>query len=142
MKKILLIAAMALFTLTASAQAKFAYVDFNELVMLAPEADAARSQMQAAQKEAQETLQSMMEEAQTKYNEYQQKQSTWTPAIKSSKEKELGVFFGYYMPRKERIEPARLEALHGEEYRKYNAAVPALFFIEANGPYVPHRAPL
>ena len=37
MKKILLIAAMALFTLTASAQAKFAYVDFNELVMLAPE---------------------------------------------------------------------------------------------------------
>ena len=79
MKKILLIAAMALFTLTASAQAKFAYVDFNELVMLAPEADAARSQMQAAQKEAQ-----------TKYNEYQQKQSTWTPAIKSSKEKELG----------------------------------------------------
>ena len=36
MKKILLIAAMALFTLTASAQAKFAYVDFNELVMLAP----------------------------------------------------------------------------------------------------------
>ena len=76
MKKILLIAAMALFTLTASAQAKFAYVDFNELVMLAPEADAARSQMQAAQKEAQETLQSMMEEAQTKYNEYQQKQST------------------------------------------------------------------
>ena len=41
MKKILVIAAMALFTLTASAQAKFAYVDFNELVMLAPEADAA-----------------------------------------------------------------------------------------------------
>ncbi|HNX19257.1 MAG TPA: methyltransferase [Acidobacteriota bacterium] len=39
----------------------------------------------------------------------------------------LLVFFGYYMPRKERIEPARLEALHGEEYRKYNAAVPALF---------------
>ena len=46
--------------------------------------------MQTAQKEAQETLQSMMEEAQTKYNEYQQKQATWTPAIKSSKEKELG----------------------------------------------------
>lgn len=40
MKKILLIALAALFTLTASAQAKFAYVDFNELVMLMPEADA------------------------------------------------------------------------------------------------------
>lgn len=37
------------------------------------------------------------------------------------------VFFGYYMPRKERIEPARLLELHGEAYRKYNAAVPALF---------------
>ena len=90
MKKILLIAAMALFTLAASAQAKFAYVDFNELVMLSPEADAARTQMQAAQKEAQETLQSMMDEAQSKYSEYQQKQATWTPAIRSSKEKELG----------------------------------------------------
>ncbi len=37
------------------------------------------------------------------------------------------VFFGYYMPRKERIEPARLLALHGEPYRRYNAAIPALF---------------
>jgi len=37
------------------------------------------------------------------------------------------VFFGYYMPRKERIEPARLERHHGEAYRRYFAAVPALF---------------
>lgn len=37
------------------------------------------------------------------------------------------VFFGYYMPRKERIEPARLLALHGDAYRRYNEAVPALF---------------
>ena len=37
------------------------------------------------------------------------------------------VFFGYYMRRKERIEPARLLAVHGEPYRVYNAAVPALF---------------
>ncbi len=42
------------------------------------------------------------------------------------------VFFGYYMPRKERIEPARLERVHGEAYRRYYAAVPALF---------PHRRP-
>lgn len=90
MKKILMIAAMALFTLSASAQAKFAIVDYNELVTLMPEADAARTQMNAAQKEAQDTYQSMMDEAQAKYSEYQQKQSTWTPAIKASKEKELG----------------------------------------------------
>lgn len=38
-----------------------------------------------------------------------------------------GVFFGYYLPRKERIEPARLEALHGPAYAEYRKAVPALF---------------
>ena len=90
MKKIFLFAAMALFTLTASAQAKFAYANFNEIVMLMPESDAARTQMQAAQKEASDTYQSMVDEANAKFNEYQQKQATWTPAIKESKEKELG----------------------------------------------------
>ncbi|MBQ5980510.1 MAG: OmpH family outer membrane protein [Bacteroidales bacterium] len=89
MKKIFLFAAMALFTLTASAQVKFAYVDFNEIVMLMPESDAARTQMQAAQKEANETYESMVNEGNAKFTEYQQKQSTWTPAIKESKEKEL-----------------------------------------------------
>ena len=59
MKKIFLFAAMALFTLTASAQVKFAYVDFNEIVMLMPESDAARTQMQTAQKEANETYESL-----------------------------------------------------------------------------------
>lgn len=37
------------------------------------------------------------------------------------------IFFGYYMPRKERIEPARLRGLHGARYDAYNKAVPALF---------------
>lgn len=89
MKKIILIAAMALFTLAASAQGKFAYVNFNELVMLMPEADAARTQMQASQKEASDTYQSMVDEANAKLSEYQQKEATWTQAIKDSKAKEL-----------------------------------------------------
>ena len=38
-----------------------------------------------------------------------------------------GVFFLYYMPRKERVEPARLRAIHGEAYDRYFNAVPALF---------------
>ena len=38
----------------------------------------------------------------------------------------LLLFFGYYLPRKERIEPARLQELHGDAYRRYRAAVPAL----------------
>jgi protein-S-isoprenylcysteine O-methyltransferase Ste14 len=36
------------------------------------------------------------------------------------------VFFGYYLPRKERVEPARLRETHGAEYERYFGAVPAL----------------
>ena len=36
------------------------------------------------------------------------------------------VFFLYYLPRKERVEPARLRAVHGEAYERYFKAVPAL----------------
>jgi protein-S-isoprenylcysteine O-methyltransferase Ste14 len=39
----------------------------------------------------------------------------------------LAIFFFYYMPRKERIEPARLREQHGEAYDRYFKAVPALF---------------
>ena len=37
------------------------------------------------------------------------------------------LFFFYYMPRKERVEPARLRAIHGDAYDRYFKAVPALF---------------
>lgn len=39
----------------------------------------------------------------------------------------LAIFFAYYLPRKERIEPARLETLHGHAYTQYRDAVPAFF---------------
>ncbi len=39
----------------------------------------------------------------------------------------LAGFFFYYLRRKERIEPARLRALHGNAYEAYRRAVPALF---------------
>lgn len=89
MKKVLLIAAMALASFTGFAQMKIAHVNFSELVYLMPEMDEARSAMNAAQQEASETYQSMVEEYQTKYQQYQQKASTWTAAIRESKEKEL-----------------------------------------------------
>lgn len=37
------------------------------------------------------------------------------------------LFFGNYMRRKERVEPARLREIHGAAYDRYFAAVPALF---------------
>ena len=88
MKKIILIVAAALVSLSASAQ-KFAHVNFNELVMLMPAADSARAQIAASQQEAQDTYKSMTAEFQGKYQQYQQKSSTWTAAIRESKEKEL-----------------------------------------------------
>lgn len=88
MKRLILVAAMAILSTAAFAQ-KFAYVNFNELVTLAPEADEARTAMQASNQEAQETYQAMVEEFQSKYQTYQQKASTWTQAIRETKEKEL-----------------------------------------------------
>lgn len=38
-----------------------------------------------------------------------------------------GYFFGVYLRRKERVEPARLSATHGEAFDRYYRAVPALF---------------
>jgi protein-S-isoprenylcysteine O-methyltransferase Ste14 len=36
------------------------------------------------------------------------------------------VFFGYYLPRKERVEPARLRELHGAKFDAYRKSVPSL----------------
>ena len=90
MKRMIVIAAAALFSLAASAQElKFAYVDFTELVQLMPEMDSARVQIDAASLEAQETYQAIVEEYQSKAQQYEQKQSSWTPAIAQSKANEL-----------------------------------------------------
>jgi len=37
------------------------------------------------------------------------------------------IFFGYYYPRKERVEPSRLRMTHGEAYERYFRAVPGLW---------------
>lgn len=88
MKKILLIAALAFVSVCGFAQ-KFAHVNAQELVQLCPEADQARATMTASSQEAQETYQAMVDEFNTKYQQYQSKVSTWTQAIRESKEKEL-----------------------------------------------------
>lgn len=89
MKKILLIAAAAIVSFSASAQTKFAHVNMNELVQLMPEMDQARKVIDTSSKEAQETYQSMVEEFNSKYQKYEQNANTWSAAIRESKEKEL-----------------------------------------------------
>ena len=90
MKKILLIAVMAVMSVAAGAQSlKWAYVDFNEVIMLMPEMDAARATMDENAKTNEEILVAMYEEYQTKMTQYQQKAESWTPAIRESKEKEI-----------------------------------------------------
>ena len=91
MKKLVVIAAAFLFAgAAASAQGlKFAHVNFNELVQLMPEMDSARVQMEASQKEIQDTYQSMVEEFNAKYSEYGEKQATWTQSVRESKEREI-----------------------------------------------------
>ena len=88
MKKLFVIALAALATLSASAQ-NFGRVNFQELVALMPEMDKAREVIAASQKEAEETYTAMVEEYQSKMTQYQQKQASWTAAIKESKEREL-----------------------------------------------------
>ena len=90
MKKIVLIAAMAVMSIAASAQEiKFAYVDFNELIMLMPEMDSARATMEENQKTNEEILMSMYQEYQSKVQQYEQKSSTWSPAVLETKQREI-----------------------------------------------------
>ena len=65
MKRIIIIAAMALMSVSAFAQ-KLAYVDFNELVMLMPEMDEARATLEENSKTNEEIMMAMYEEYQTK----------------------------------------------------------------------------
>ena len=81
---------MAVMSVAAMAQNfKFGYVDFNELIMLMPEMDEARAAIEENQKTNEEILMTMYQEYQKKMQEYEQKNATWTPAVREMKEKEL-----------------------------------------------------
>lgn len=90
MKRFIIMAAMALMPLFATAQnLKFAYVDFQELVYLMPEMDEARANLETATKEAEAEFQAMQQEFNNKAQQYEQKKDSWTPTIRESKEREL-----------------------------------------------------
>lgn len=90
MKKIILVAAVALMSFAAKAQdVKFAYVDFNEIIMLMPEMDEARAVIEENSMTNEQILMDMYKEYETKMQEYQQKSATWTQAVREVKEREI-----------------------------------------------------
>ena len=90
MKKIILAAAVALMSFAANAQeGKFAYVSFEEVVMLMPEMDEARAILEENTKTNEEILMAMYQEYQTKVQQYEQKSATWTAAIVEAKQREI-----------------------------------------------------
>jgi len=77
-------------TFALSAQnVKFGHINTQELISLMEERDSAMVKLQAYQKELEEELETMQTEFNNKYNTYQQKQGTWTAAIREAKENEL-----------------------------------------------------
>ena len=90
MKKIILIAAMALMSVAAMAQDfKFGYVDLNELIWLSPKMDEANKAIEENQKANEEILMTMYQEYQTKVQQYEKNSATWTQAVLEMKQKEL-----------------------------------------------------
>ena len=90
MKKTLIITLLAFFSVALSAQTvKFGHINTSELVSLMAETDSERVQLQAYQKELIDEMETMQTEYNNKVNTYQQKQATWTAAIRESKEAEI-----------------------------------------------------
>lgn len=90
MKKFIVIFAFMAAAVTLNAQSqKFGHVNYSEIIQLMAETDSARATMALAQQEANETFQGMVNEYNTKLEQYQQKRASWTPAVTESKEREL-----------------------------------------------------
>ena len=90
MKKIILIAAMAVMSVAAMAQdLKFGYVDLNELFLLHPEMKKVQAVIEENQKTNEEILMTMYQEYQTKMQQYEKNSATWTQAVREMKEKEI-----------------------------------------------------
>lgn len=89
MKKITLILVFAAFAVFGANAQKFGHINTSELVSLMSETDSAMVQLQAYQNELVEEMDAMQTEYNQKLNTYQQKSSTWTAAIRESKESEL-----------------------------------------------------
>lgn len=92
MKKILVIItvlAISGFSKVQSQQIKIAHINTQELLASLPESDSAQAKIQQTASELQETLEEMQVEFNTKYQDYLQNSTTYTPIKRQAKEAEL-----------------------------------------------------
>jgi len=89
MKKLILCAICAICGLTASAQAKFGHVNTQEIIQVMPEYTTAKNEIEALAKQYEADLQSMQQEFQKKYEDYQKNGATLPENIKQRREQEL-----------------------------------------------------
>lgn len=94
MKKLLNLSFLVIFLLasaTVSAQqpAKFGHIDTNELLSLMPGRDSARVQLERYARELETQYVTMQNELQTKYQDYLEKESTFSELIRQSRQREL-----------------------------------------------------
>ncbi|MCF8227767.1 MAG: OmpH family outer membrane protein [Bacteroidales bacterium] len=73
----------------AQTDLKFGYIDSNKLLELMPGRDTVQQQLQAYQKELQNTINAMYTEYEAKVQDFQSNQATMSEIIKKTKEKEI-----------------------------------------------------
>ncbi len=79
-----------LFAGSLSAQTlKFGHIDFQQLLQLMPERDAAQKAMAKVQADLDSQMATMQKDYQDKYKEYQTQQKTLSDAVRAAKEDEL-----------------------------------------------------
>jgi len=88
MKK-LLFAIMMLLPMAAMAQAKFGHVNTQEIIQVMPEYTTAKNEIETLAKQYEADLQSMQQEFQKKYEDYQKNGATLPDNIKQRREQEL-----------------------------------------------------
>lgn len=90
MKKILLLAAVAMFVSLGTANAqKYGHVNSSEILQVMPGVDSLQIKLQAFQADLQAMYESMMTEYQTKKDKFDREVGTMSSAVRQVREKEL-----------------------------------------------------
>lgn len=93
MKKIAIFLVAAFIILSAgglSAQSfKFGHINLQELIQVMPDLQEAQKKLQAYEKDLQEMIQETNAEYQKKMKDFEEKQSTWSEAVKNAKQRDL-----------------------------------------------------